>query len=100
MSTIVHVTKARDIGKSICTRLKETIPQHQFLIAVQATVGGKVVAREDIKALRKDVAAKLYGGDRTRRDKLLKRQKEGKQRMKMVGKIEMPRETFIKVLER
>ncbi len=67
---------------------------------MQAAVGGKIMAREDIKALRKDVAAKLYGGDRTRRDKLLKRQKEGKQRMKMVGRIQMPRETFIKVLER
>ncbi|CAL8073078.1 unnamed protein product [Orchesella dallaii] len=100
MTSIVHVTKAKERGKAICARLKETIPRHQFQIAIQAAVGSRIIAREDIKALRKDVAAKLYGGDRTRRDKLLKRQSEGKKRMKMIGRIEMPRETFIKVLER
>lgn len=100
MTTIVHANKARQVGIRICERLKDTIPQHMFVIAIQAIVGGKIVARENIKALRKDVTAKLYGGDITRRMKLLAKQKEGKKRMRMIGNISVPRDTFIKVLRR
>jgi len=100
LSTIVHASKAREYGKRICTRLKESIPKQLFQVAIQATVGGKILARENISALRKDVTAKCYGGDISRRMKLLKRQAEGKKRLKMIANIEVPRETFIKVLKR
>lgn len=100
LSTVVHVSKARKYGKEICLRLQETIPRQMFQVAIQATVGGKVVARENVAALRKDVTAKCYGGDISRRMKLLKRQAEGKKRMKSIANIELPRDTFIKVLKR
>lgn len=100
LTTIVHSSKARQIGRGICLRLKETIPQQQFEIAIQAAIGGKIIVRENIKALRKNVLAKCYGGDITRKMKLLKRQAEGKKRMRMIGKIEVPRDAFIRVLKR
>ncbi|KAI9555191.1 hypothetical protein GHT06_017706 [Daphnia sinensis] len=100
LSTVVHTSKARKYGKEICLRLQETIPRQMFQVAIQAAVGGKVVARENVAALRKDVTAKCYGGDISRRMKLLKRQAEGKKRMKSIANIELPRDTFIKVLKR
>ncbi|EFX81974.1 hypothetical protein DAPPUDRAFT_49405 [Daphnia pulex] len=100
LCTVVHVSKARKYGKEICLRLAETIPRQMFQVAIQAVIGGKVVARENVAALRKDVTAKCYGGDISRKMKLLKRQAEGKKRMKSIANIEIPRETFIKVLKR
>uniref|UniRef100_A0A1B6DKW4 Elongation factor EFG domain-containing protein n=3 Tax=Clastoptera arizonana TaxID=38151 RepID=A0A1B6DKW4_9HEMI len=100
LSTIVHITKSTTIGKRMCLKLLDIIPQQMFQVAIQAKVNGKIVARENLKAYRKDVTAKLYGGDVTRRMKLLKRQAEGKQRMKTIANIVLPRETFIDVLKR
>ncbi|XP_068085950.1 translation factor GUF1 homolog, mitochondrial isoform X2 [Anabrus simplex] len=100
LSSIVHVSKANIVGRRLCQKLKETIPRQMIQINVQAAVGGKIVARETIKPYRKDVTAKLYGGDVTRRMKLLKKQAEGKKKMRMVANIELPRETFIDVLKR
>lgn len=100
MTHIVHVSHARSAAKRIAARLKESIPQQLFEIAIQVKVGGKVLARDDIKALRKDVTAKLYGGDVTRRMKLLKRQSEGKKRMRSIGRIEVPKDVFVSLLKR
>lgn len=100
LSTIVHVTKAVSYGKKMCAKLVDIIPRQQFQVAIQAAVGGKIVARENLKAFRKDVTAKLYGGDVTRRMKLLKAQAEGKKRLKTIANIDLPRETFINVLKR
>lgn len=100
LRTIVHTSKARLYGKQLCSKLVKIIPRQQFQIAIQAKVGGKIVARENIKPYRKDVTAKLYGGDVTRRMKLLKRQVEGKKHLKMIANISLPRETFIDVLKR
>ncbi|XP_011704432.1 PREDICTED: translation factor GUF1 homolog, mitochondrial [Wasmannia auropunctata] len=100
LGTIVHRTKASQIGKKLCVKLLETIPRQLFEIAIQAAVGNKVIARETLKPYRKDVTAKLYGGDVTRRKKLLAQQAEGKKKMKMIGKISLPRDTFISVLKR
>ncbi|XP_065568704.1 translation factor GUF1 homolog, mitochondrial-like isoform X2 [Artemia franciscana] len=100
LSSIVHLSKAQSFGRQLCQKLKEVIPRQQFVVAIQASIGGKVVARETLPALRKDVTAKLYGGDVTRRKKLLARQAEGKRRLKTIANIELPRETFIKVLKR
>ncbi|KAK9504602.1 hypothetical protein O3M35_010903 [Rhynocoris fuscipes] len=100
LMTIVHSSKAKTFGKKFCSRLLDIIPRQQFQIAIQAKVGGKIVARETLKPYRKDVTAKLYGGDVTRRMKLLKRQSEGKKHLKMVANIALPRETFIEVLKR
>ena len=98
-STLVHRSKAQFRGKKMAERLKEVIPRHMFQVAVQASGDGKVVARETIKAYRKDVTGYLYGGDRTRKDKLLKKQKAGKKRMRMVGKVSVPQKAFIEVMK-
>ena len=99
-SMMAHRTRTRYLGGRICEKLKENIPKAQFAIAIQAAVGNDVVAREDISALRKDVTAKLYGGDITRKRKLLEKQKEGKKKMKQFGKVSIPSETFVNILKK